>query len=342
MNLLKACITGSLFLLITAVLSAETYRIETLGLNEISDVTYSLASTINNKSEVSGVFSRTNTGLSDSIFIWNKDEGLMEIASTHGAAPKDSNDQGVLVWLDVVQHGFQSVIEGFLWHPNNTILKLANIHPHAVNNEGIIACSLGNSKKFLTFNLKENKQYSNDIEKLDLFKKYKLRSLYVFPHGINSKGEVVGQVTFSGDPLKKAYNLPSGHLTNGFLCNIYTNDIIDFGIRTTAVDINDYSQVLLVSDYSEKGTSWMWENGAKHELWKDGLAKAINNYGVVVGKKSNNAVIWENGRLQNLFELVENPEGWESLTVGWDINDYGEIVGEGIWKGKHMAFILVP
>ena len=54
------------------------------------------------------------------------------------------------------------------------------------------------------------------------------------------------------------------------------------------------------------------------------------------------AVIWEEGKLSVLYDLLANPDGWEKLCIAEDINDRGEIVGYGIYQGCQSAFLLTP
>jgi hypothetical protein len=64
----------------------------------------------------------------------------------------------------------------------------------------------------------------------------------------------------------------------------------------------------------------------------------------LVGAKGENdahAVIWENGQVK-LYLISSDPEGWERLIEAKDINDEGEIVGYGIYKGEQTVFFLTP
>lgn len=53
------------------------------------------------------------------------------------------------------------------------------------------------------------------------------------------------------------------------------------------------------------------------------------------------AVLWENGNLYDLNDLISNDSGWK-LLLAKDINDTGEIIGEGFFNGAVHAFLLTP
>ncbi len=77
------------------------------------------------------------------------------------------------------------------------------------------------------------------------------------------------------------------------------------------------------------------------------IGRAINNRGQVVGgsleRQDNNfhAFLFDKGRLQDLNDLVSNCEGWE-LVQAVAINDLGQIVGIGSYRGEDRVFLLVP
>ena len=75
----------------------------------------------------------------------------------------------------------------------------------------------------------------------------------------------------------------------------------------------------------------------------------INNDGIIVGWSSPRprpsydprAVIYVNGKIQNLNELIPADSGWVLLEAN-GINDFGQIVGSGRIGGRTRAFLLSP
>jgi probable HAF family extracellular repeat protein len=73
-------------------------------------------------------------------------------------------------------------------------------------------------------------------------------------------------------------------------------------------------------------------------------AKAINNQAWIVGTAdmptgTNQAFLWREGVLTNLNLLIPPNSGWV-LTHATGINEYNEIVGNGLYQGQPRAFML--
>ena len=83
----------------------------------------------------------------------------------------------------------------------------------------------------------------------------------------------------------------------------------------------------------------------------DSRAYAINDAGQIVGHSDLDPTIggyrgflWdsENGMIE-LSDLLFDDSGWERLTYAMDINNYGQIVGQGRTAGgEYHAFIMTP
>ena len=75
-----------------------------------------------------------------------------------------------------------------------------------------------------------------------------------------------------------------------------------------------------------------------------GTAFGINEAGVVIGTHGVNALpaIWFEGRIYDLMSLIDGSSaGWTNLVVS-DINNVGQIVGQGDFNGLPRGFILHP
>jgi probable HAF family extracellular repeat protein len=104
--------------------------------------------------------------------------------------------------------------------------------------------------------------------------------------------------------------------------------------------------------------AFLWVSGKMTDLGTlpgsdTSFAYDINAAGVVVGSvadpdAANNpnpvqllAVIWVDGKIANLNDLIPADSGWV-LTQAYGINDKGQIVGFGYNKGRQRGFILTP
>jgi probable HAF family extracellular repeat protein len=152
---------------------------------------------------------------------------------------------------------------------------------------------------------------------------------------VNENGDVVGG---SGTPYPNENYRPFLY-HEGSMSQLM--DVIG-----TAFDINENGQVVL-------GTwagNFLWENGQTTELQFNGIPYAINNHGEIaawaigatpdVVGPSEFACRIVDGQVENLNDYVTGT-GWD-LTVAYDINDEGEIVGVGEYNGQGHGFLLTP
>ena len=76
-------------------------------------------------------------------------------------------------------------------------------------------------------------------------------------------------------------------------------------------------------------------------------AYAVNNNGQIVGSSKilgdseNHAFLYDNNQMLDLNDLLPTGSGWE-LKNASDINDSGQIVGNGIIAGEYHAFLMTP
>lgn len=162
-------------------------------------------------------------------------------------------------------------------------------------------------------------------------------------YDINNKGQIVGN-SVNDDGYQRAVLWPSDDTIN---------DLGTLGGNTSlAFAINESSQVVgwseTVSGYMH---AFVWNNGIMNDL--GGLnggfasfAKDINDLGQIVGNTYftdtfSRAILWQNGETIDLTALIDPESGWV-LTNAVAINNKGEIVGTGYYKGDLSSYILTP
>lgn len=162
-------------------------------------------------------------------------------------------------------------------------------------------------------------------------------------HAINNLGQAAGvslpnvAAGFGHDAF-----FWNGNSITAFLTN---RDSSAFEIK----GLNDQGQV--VGRLASSG--FVWQNGVLTMLGVVGgtstLANSINNEGQIVGRVSlsggvAHAYLFEAGQALDLNNLVPDLSEWEALSVAYDINAGGQIVGLGKFRGSNAneLFLLTP
>ena len=125
---------------------------------------------------------------------------------------------------------------------------------------------------------------------------------------INASGQVVGWSNNKfGSP--HAFRSSGGVMTD---LKTLSNNLTNGNNSSDANAINDAGQIVGSSLYEYTGFSWTYH-----------------------------AVLWQNGKINDLNKQLPRGSAWE-LTWATDINNAGQIVGQGGIGGQSHAFLLVP
>ncbi len=136
------------------------------------------------------------------------------------------------------------------------------------------------------------------------------------------------------------------------------------GPVSLARSINEAGQIVGHSTTTADGTlglagthAYLWDEGEMTDLGtlpgsQISYAWDINKDGVVAGSAENPeaagdpnltlaAVIWQEGEIVNLNDVIQSDSDWVLVTA-YGINDAGQIVGFGYNKGRQRGSILTP
>lgn len=168
---------------------------------------------------------------------------------------------------------------------------------------------------------------------------------------VNDSGQVAGNAV-----------LNTGE-SRGYLWSANTTSFIPTfgGPNSTAYSINQAGMVVGVADTanldpyayepSYQHIAFLYWNGTFGPLGNLGginsTAAAINNHAQVVGSTGDNqaglhAFLWDPATgMKDLNLMIPANSGWV-LEAAQDINDAGQIVGQGTYNGTFMSFVLTP
>ena len=159
--------------------------------------------------------------------------------------------------------------------------------------------------------------------------------------GINNAGQVVGTSDSSSGSRAVIYS--GGTITN---LGTLPNDSYSY-----TGDINNAGAVVATSNNGSRNRAVIYSGGTAKDLgtlpgYSDSYGTGINSSESVVGKLDNNganahAFRYSNGTMQDLNNLIPSRLGW-TLQDARDINDSGQIAGNGSLNGQTHAFLLTP
>lgn len=97
--------------------------------------------------------------------------------------------------------------------------------------------------------------------------------------------------------------------------------VINGGFASSAIAINDKSQIIGISETKTISHPFIWQNGVLSDLYPAlDSAFDINNEGQVLGSSAGHIVLWQNGSTKYLFDLLIPLSNME-------LNDLGVIIG---------------
>lgn len=117
-------------------------------------------------------------------------------------------------------------------------------------------------------------------------------------------------------------------------------------------DMNDTGQVVGAFYSPLHGKYHGFLVGHNHEnflSFEEFIPCALNNHGLLIGyfnDEKKTPAVWDNGclyALSDLTDLVDNRGNvWDSILSLNGVNDRGEIIGKGVYKGAEHGFLLRP
>jgi probable HAF family extracellular repeat protein len=178
-------------------------------------------------------------------------------------------------------------------------------------------------------------------------------------HSINERGQIAGESRIAGGNATRAFRFTQG-------AGMVSLGTLPGGTNSSGFGINDMGQVVGQSDtgpvldpgFSFKGLglfgthAFLWTEGAGmidlgHLGGGTSSAAAISNTGIVVGTSTtengvSHAFRWTQAEgMIDLNALIPNERGWVLHTAA-DVNDRGQITGQGLHNGALRAFRFNP
>lgn len=281
----------------------------------------SVALAINNSGVIVGA-SQSNTGLQ--AFVYTAGAGMTNISPPgYGSIALGVSDSGLVVgsyWNgNIGPWGFTYQNGTSLSPPNTTTINgvFGTIIPTAANASGVtVGKVIDPSNQFVGQPYIANGQQGNVLPGVPGYSSSRAS-------GINAAGDVIG---FTDNGNSQSFLYSKGKMTLlGSLGGTFSGGVQVYGI-------NSQDAVVGIA-YNKNTEAWGYSNTPESSL----------DYHVLGGYMTtgSHAVIYRDGVLQDLNDLIDPSLGWELLDAR-SINDSGQIVGEGVINGHIHAFILTP
>lgn len=330
--------------------SADLFSVTDLG-DLAGGTNFSQAHGINDAGQVVG-YSRASTG--DRAFLWDNgvltDLGDLPSGDNVSRAYDINNSGQIAGYSGTINGSFQSVDRAVLWQSNGSMVDLGDLpggadysRAFSINAAGQVAGQSRTDFANLGLNIMHAFRWDSgsgmtDLGDLSIGEKFSSAA------AINNAGDVVGESKNSVDDRGFLWTETDGISDVGVLAD---------GVNSYARDINDKGEIVGRSDTIPNGlqSAFLRESdGTMVELADlpggsdGGSAWAINELSQIVGSSSGanglRAVLWENGSVFDLNDMVDaSGAGW-TLTRATDINESGQIVGYGTINGATHGFLL--
>ena len=343
----------ALLLSVSGPVAAQNYTVTDLGTLRGDNAGGSLAMGINNLGQVVGV-ADTDQGTRRA-FLWNPGTGIVDLRNNgvtlngSRSAATAINDNAVIVGEANIPPSGGNPFEfshAFVYNPGAGIIDLngqvtflggQNSRTTAVNASGQ-SCGLaqdlqGNWRAF---------RYSLASGLVDLGT---LGGIQSRANGLNDQFEVAGAADAPDGSVRATLWSPTrGRFTFYFNRSRVSEayDVNNAGLVVGSGLVGKNTQAFSADTVGLVFGALKGRSGAKVTV-----AHAVNNGGQIVGWSGGvgaplqRATTWINRRLIDLNSRIPRGSGWV-LWRALDINEEGQIVGEGRFNGQSRAFLLTP
>ncbi len=262
-----------------------------------------------------------------------------ELASS---APSAINDRGQVIGTLDKGTGFQNMHSwghAFLWERGHwqdfgPLLTEEVSRAVAINNTGEVAISAQTSSLY-------SMDYAHPEQQHPCYLYRKGQGLRLLGYGsvvaLNNKSQILLN---DQENERKQYSV----WDNGKITSLINLELVG----NMPQDMNDHLQII-----GQQGNrAFLYEKGRFTYIGQSNdYVKSLNNKAQIVGyyelpqvpgkRPASRAFLWQNGKFSDLNTLISPTLGWVFEDANC-INDRGQIVGTGTYRGKPSGFLLTP
>jgi probable HAF family extracellular repeat protein len=305
------------------------YRVTGLGL--LPGTGYSGANAINDLGEVTG-------GSGSKVFLWTPQTGMQDLGAPAGviaAAGVGINNNGQIAVSTFTEYSSRYNAHAFRWSAG-AFQDLGTLGGTYSTTYGIDATGRVAGYSFTSVGAIHAYRSTTGASPTDIDS---LGGDYSVGYGINAGGQVVGMAYTSQNENRAFLWTGSGNMQDlGTLG----------GTLSQANDISDSGLIVGISSTADAADhAFIIQNGVMTDLGSlqySSSATAVNDLGQVIGAVDDQPFVWDSVAGMRLLNNILDPatsDGW-SLEQAFDINDSGQIVGQGIHDGVITSFLLTP